>query len=76
MEEKIRKILSIVLEVPEDEINEGATPYTVENWDSLNHLKLITAIEEEFGVKLTDQDVLEMQSFKLIKSILSNKDVR
>ena len=71
MEEKIKNVMSIVLEVPAEEIKEDSSFRNLENWDSLNHMKLIAALEEEFNIQLNEQDIIEMQSFKLIRHILS-----
>ena len=73
MEDRLKKVMASAFDVPEDAIEDNATPDTTEGWDSLNHMRLVVALEEEFGVKLTNQEILEMQSFKLIKYILSNK---
>ena len=42
-------------------------------WDSLFHLTLVLAIEQEFGVTLTDIDVLELSSFSSALQILEEK---
>ena len=71
LDHRIKKIMSIVFDVPVDDLDEKATSNTVENWDSLNHMKLVLALEEEFGIQFKEQDALDLQSFKLIKLILS-----
>lgn len=76
MENKLKKIMASVFEVSEDAIDGNATSGTIESWDSLNHMKLIVALEEEFGIKFKDEEILEMQSFKLIKYMLSNSSKR
>lgn len=35
---------------------------SAENWDSLNHLRLITAVEEAYGVKLTMAEIESVDS--------------
>ena len=35
---------------------------TVEGWDSLGHMNLCLALEEDFNVRLTDRDVTSMHS--------------
>lgn len=72
LDDRIKKIMSIVFDVPVDELDEKATPHTLENWDSLNHMKLVLALEEEFQIQFNEQDALDLQSFKLIKHILSS----
>ena len=42
-------------------------------WDSFFHLTLVLAIEQEFGVTLTDVDVLELSSFASALDIVVEK---
>ena len=72
MEAKIKEVISNIFGTPLNEINGQSSPDTIENWDSINHMKLITALEEEFDVEFTDEQILEMQNVKLIKYILSH----
>jgi acyl carrier protein len=72
MEDKINEVISNIFGTPLNEINGQSSPDTIENWDSINHMKLITALEEEFDVEFTDEEILEMQNVKLIKYILSH----
>ena len=37
-------------------------------WDSLNHLKLIIALEGKFKISFKEKDVPSITSFKLIKA--------
>jgi acyl carrier protein len=43
------------------------------SWDSLFQLTLVVAIEQEFGVTLTDTDVLDLNSFTSALHILEEK---
>ncbi|MBI3793125.1 MAG: acyl carrier protein [Nitrospinae bacterium] len=64
--DRVRNVLSAVLGVPADSIGEFASPQTLEAWDSLKHMNLVLALEEEFGVSFSDEQMLEMLNFKLI----------
>jgi acyl carrier protein len=66
-------VVSDILEVDIDDINENSSPDNIEKWDSLSHIKLVMAIEVEFNVKLTPDDMMDMLSVKLIKMILTEK---
>ena len=59
MEDKIKEVISNIFGTPLNEINGQSSPDTIENWDSINHMKLITALEEEFDVEFTDEQILE-----------------
>jgi acyl carrier protein len=70
---KLKQVVSDILEVNIDDINENSSPDNIEKWDSLSHIKLVMAIEAEFNVKLTPEDMMDMLSVKLIKIILAEK---
>ena len=70
---KLKQVVSDILEVDIDDINENSSPDNIEKWDSLSHIKLVMAIEVEFNVKLTPDDVMDMLSVKLIQMILEER---
>jgi len=75
MEKRISKVMSAVFEIPVIEINRESSPDTIESWDSLKHMKLILALEEEFEVEFTENEVVEMLSFQLIIMVLKDHGI-
>ena len=73
MEEKLKKIMASVFEVSEKEINEETSPDSLDNWDSMRQLNLVSALEEEFDVEFDDEEISEMLSYKLVRLILNDK---
>jgi acyl carrier protein len=74
MEEKIKKIMSELFSIEIDVINDDTSMKTLEVWDSLKHMELITSIEESFPVsRLEIDEIIQMTNFKKIKEILSDK---
>ena len=72
IDRKVRTIFTDLFGVEASNISTDSSPDTVPGWDSLQHLNLITSIEGEFGVSLSDEQVVEMLSFGLIVEILSS----
>lgn len=72
--ERIRKIMSGVLEVDPGTIGDHATPENVARWDSLNHLRLISALEDAFGISFTTREASGIDSFEKIVSAVEKKD--
>jgi acyl carrier protein len=64
---RIKQVMSVVFEVPLDSIGDDASTDNIDNWDSLRHLNLILALEEEFGVSIPDEEVGNLVNFKLIE---------
>jgi len=64
------------MNVPIEQLDDDSSPDTVANWDSLKHMNLILALEEEFAVAFSDDEVTEMLSLRRIVEILSKKQPR
>ena len=73
VEDRIKSIMSAVFEIPEEQIKDNSSPDTIESWDSLKHMNLIIALEEEFEVTFTDNEIFKMMNYALIKSIIIEK---
>ena len=70
---RIKNVMSAVFELSADEITDHSSPDTIGSWDSLKHMNLVSALEEEFDISFTDSEILEMMNFPLIKLIISEK---
>jgi len=72
---KLKEVLSRIFNVGIEMVTDEASPDTIENWDSLRHMTLVLALEEEFGVEFTDDEVVEILSYKLIKIVLEEHGI-
>ncbi len=70
MEEKIKDILVEILDVRESTIQDNFGPDDTALWDSLNNLRIITSLEEEFDIKLSMAEIGTMLNFKKIKEVI------
>lgn len=74
MESRVKKVMSEVLNINADSINNDSSPFNIENWDSLKHMNLIVALEEEFKVQFDDEEIVDSMGFASIVNILSIKE--
>jgi acyl carrier protein len=74
-DDKLKQVMSAVLRVPADAIDDATSPDTIEEWSSLAHLDLILAIEEEFGVTIPDEEVGDLTSYRLLRLTLDEQGV-
>lgn len=44
-------------------------------WDSVGHMALMAALEEEFGIELDIDDIIDFSSFEVGKNILAKYNV-
>ena len=75
MEQELKKIMTDLLGIQEDEITDDLSTNNTENWDSLKHVELILSIEEQFGITLTADEIVAMISFAEIKHVLREKGI-
>ena len=74
-EKKLKELLAKIFSVDASTITDNTTPDTLEDWDSLRHMNLVVALEEEFDVELTDDQVVEILSYQLIKIVLQEHGI-
>ena len=70
MDNHIKNVMSAVFEIPIDEIDDDSSPDNVGSWDSLKHMNLVVALEEEFDIEFIDDEIVEMMNLSQIKSIV------
>ena len=54
-------------------INEHTVREDIIEWDSLNHLNLIVEIEDQLNIKLSKEEIEQIDSIKKIIEFLKNK---
>lgn len=71
-EQIIKEINIIFIDVLDDEdivISESTTSDDIDDWDSLNHIHLVVAIEKHFKLRFTSE---EIQSWKDVGEMILN----
>jgi acyl carrier protein len=64
-----------VFRIPAAEITFNSSQDTIERWDSIGHMHLCVALEDEFHVSFDDRQVVGMTSYESILRILSEASV-
>lgn len=65
MEEKVLKILSVLLGRP-IALGENVIAQNEPKWDSLKHMEIIMTIEDEFGISFDVEDIPNLKSSEAI----------
>ena len=73
MDDRIKEVMSSVLDIPSAAISDDTAQDTVGSWDSLRHMNLVVALEEEFGIEFDDQDMKDLLNYQLVKNIVESK---
>jgi acyl carrier protein len=67
---RVIEALASVLGVNAATLTDDASPSSVPTWDSLNHLNIAMSLESEFGIALTAEQVVAMDSLGAIYATL------
>jgi acyl carrier protein len=73
MNEQLQSLIADILDIPVGEVVPDLMRADTEQWDSLNHLRLMTAFEEEFGIRLTMQEIADIQSPRQLQAFIDER---
>ena len=60
--ERLNEVFQNVFDDEDITVDRDTTADDIEDWDSLEHIRLIAAVEREFGVKFTMKEVSSMKN--------------
>ena len=73
MHKSIEEIISGVLKLSIKEITNDVLMKDTDAWDSLSHMSLILALEEEYVIEFSMDEIVSMVSVLSIREIVKNK---
>ena len=68
--EKYNNVFMENLQITEDKLV-GLTYQSVELWDSVGHMSLVAALEDEFDIMIDTDDIIDLSSYEKGKEILA-----
>lgn len=72
---KYKKSFVDALSIKEDIVNSKLEYNSIPEWDSIGHMSLIGALEDEFGISIDTDDIIDFSSFDKGKEILKKYEV-
>lgn len=72
---KFNKVISEAFQIKEEEIKDDLKYQGIEKWDSLNHLNLVSRLEEEFKVEFDMDEIIAMENIQKIKELLAKHGI-
>ena len=71
---RLKDLAADTFDLDPDDIPDDAAAGTLPAWTSLGHLQFMAAVEQEFGVRLTLEEMLSVQSLPALVELLRNRD--
>ena len=69
----LKEIFCDMFDLEPSEVTYETSPDTILKWDSLAHVRLISALEERFSLQISPEDQVEMLTFELVGDVLGDK---
>jgi len=70
---KLQKIFHDVFEDDTIILNENTNPFDIEAWDSLTHISILAAIQDEFSVSFDMSEIIAMKNIGDILNAIEGK---
>lgn len=66
MEDRIRNVMAAVFDISPDKITGDSSPHEIKAWDSIKHMNLVLALEDEFNIQFEEAEIPSLVNFKII----------
>ena len=66
-------VVADIFNLAPDQIRAETSPDTVEGWDSIQHLNLVLALEQQFEIQFTPEEIEQLLSVQLIADLVTEK---
>lgn len=73
---QVLEVASDVFGVAPSSLSAASSPDSVENWDSVQHLNLVLALEARFGVQINPEDIDKLKTLGAAEKILATLGAR
>jgi acyl carrier protein len=73
IEARVRGLAADIFSVAQKDITIDSSPGTIGTWDSLQHLNLVLAVEQEFDVQFTPEEVETLTTVNAFVELLERK---
>ncbi|MCU1241126.1 MAG: hypothetical protein JWO71_1852 [Candidatus Acidoferrum typicum] len=70
---KVLGLAAEVFQVPESNLAAASSPDTIESWDSLHHLTFVVALEQEFNIQFSPEEIEQLLSIELAAALVDEK---
>lgn len=71
--DELKKLVSTVLNIDYERIDDNLSRDTTEEWDSFKHLMLMSEIEKQFQISFSLQEIEKTRSYRDIQTLMSSK---
>ena len=73
IEVQVRQVAADIFGLPFDEVTRGTSPESVGNWDSVQHLNFVLALESAFSIQLEPEEIEQLRTVGAAVDLIHRK---
>jgi acyl carrier protein len=73
MAERLESVVANALRIPESDVTDALEFNGIHQWDSLNHVALMLALEAAYDVSIPDDLMIELTSVRAIRAFIDGQ---
>jgi acyl carrier protein len=70
---RLRRVILGTLQLRECELRDSTCAWQVPGWDSLSHVVILTAIENEYGVRFSTREIMGLNNLGDLQELIRKK---
>jgi acyl carrier protein len=71
-DQRLRSVMEAVLGIDSSAVRDADSPMTIPQWDSVTHLQLMMALEAEFDIEFSPEEMASLSTVGLIRRRLDD----
>ncbi len=71
--DSLKKVILAQLDLDEWVIHDETTAETIPGWDSLNHVRVISAVEDAYGIRFQTSEILRLKNVGQLQTLIDKK---
>ena len=75
MAERLEEVIASILALSPEDLSDDSSSENLDSWDSLRQLSIILALESAYGISITTEQAVDMNSISAIKTVLRKHGV-
>jgi acyl carrier protein len=73
LSERLKNVILRELTLEQIDVDETTTANEIPGWDSLAHIRILAAVENEFGIRFKSLEVLRLQTIMDLQRLVDSK---
>lgn len=71
--QRLKNVILRVLHLDDFELDDGTTAAEVPGWDSLTHVAILTAVEQEYSIRFRSMEVIRLRNVGELQALVDRK---